>query len=89
MPILILGHWVVCRVFYVLEFHISEGVVPDSILEPVGLKVLGERCNLVLLEVCMLIMLLNVKIHVFVKIEVLAVSLISEGLQLGANGVPG
>jgi hypothetical protein len=37
----------------------------------------------------MLIMLLNVKIHVLVKIEVLAVSLIPEGLQLGHNGFPG
>ncbi len=37
----------------------------------------------------MLVMLLNVKIHVLVKIEVLAISLISEGLQLGHNGVPG
>jgi hypothetical protein len=37
----------------------------------------------------MLIMLLNVKIHLFVKIEVLAVSLIPEGLQLGANGTLG
>ncbi len=37
----------------------------------------------------MLIMLLNVKIHVLVKIEVLAVSLISEGLQPGHNGIPG
>jgi hypothetical protein len=37
----------------------------------------------------MLIMLLNVEIHVLVKVEVLAVSLISEGLQLGTNGVPG
>ncbi len=37
----------------------------------------------------MLVMLLNVKIHVLVKVEVLAVSLISEGLQLGANGIPG
>jgi hypothetical protein len=37
----------------------------------------------------MLIMLLNVEIHVLVKVEVLAVSLIPEGLQLGANGVPG
>ncbi len=34
-------------------------------------------------------MLLNVKIHVLVKIEVLVVSLISEGLQHGHNGVPG
>ena len=37
----------------------------------------------------MLVMLLNVKIHVLVKIEVLVVSLIPEGLQLGHNGVPG
>ncbi len=36
----------------------------------------------------MLVMLLNVKIHVFVKIEVLVVSLIPEGLQLGHNGIP-
>jgi hypothetical protein len=34
-------------------------------------------------------MLLNVEIHVLVKVEVLVVSLIPEGLQLGANGVPG
>ncbi len=37
----------------------------------------------------MLVMLLNVKIHVLVKIEILAVSLIPEGLQLGHNGIPG
>ena len=37
----------------------------------------------------MLVMLLNVKIHVLVKIEVLAVSLILEGLQLAHNGIPG
>ncbi len=37
----------------------------------------------------MLVMLLNVKIHALVKIEVLAVSLISEGLQPGHNGIPG
>jgi hypothetical protein len=37
----------------------------------------------------MLVMLLNVKIHVLVKIEVLVVSLIPEELQLGHNGVPG
>ncbi len=36
----------------------------------------------------MLVMLLNVKIHVLVKIEVFAVSLIPEGLQLGHNGAP-
>jgi hypothetical protein len=37
----------------------------------------------------MLVMLLNVKIQVLVKIEVLVVSLIPEGLQLGHNGAPG
>ncbi len=37
----------------------------------------------------MFVMLLNVKIHVLVKIEDLAVSLIPEGLQLGHNGAPG
>ncbi len=37
----------------------------------------------------MLVMLLNVKIHILVNIEVLAVSLIPEGLQLGHNGTPG
>ncbi len=36
----------------------------------------------------MLVILLNVKINVLVKIEVLAVPLIPEGLQLGHNGVP-
>jgi hypothetical protein len=47
------------------------------------------RRNPILLEVCMLVMLLNKKIHELDKIEVLAVSLISEGLQSGHNGVPG
>ncbi len=37
----------------------------------------------------MLVMLLNMKIRVLVKIEVLVVSLIPEGLQLGHNGIPG
>ncbi len=37
----------------------------------------------------MLVMLLNVKIHILVKMGVLAVSLIPEGLQLGHNGAPG
>ncbi len=36
----------------------------------------------------MLVMLLNVKIQVLVKIDVLVVSLIPEGPQLGHNGVP-
>ncbi len=63
--------------------------VPDPILEPEGLEALSKRRNPILLEVCMLVMLLNVKVHIFVKIEVLAVALIPEGLQLGRNGVPG
>ncbi len=37
----------------------------------------------------MLVMLLNVKMQVLVKVKVLAVSLIPEGLQLGHNGAPG
>jgi hypothetical protein len=37
----------------------------------------------------MLVMLLNVKIHVLVKVKVLAVFLIPEGLQLGHNSIPG
>ncbi len=37
----------------------------------------------------MVVMLLDMKVHILVKIEVLAVSLIPEGLQLGTNGVPG
>ncbi len=37
----------------------------------------------------MLVMLLNMKIHVLVKIEVLAFSLISEELQSGHIGVSG
>ncbi len=37
----------------------------------------------------MVVMLLNVKIHILVKIEVLVVTLIPEGLQLSTNGVPG
>jgi hypothetical protein len=36
----------------------------------------------------MLVMLLNMKVNILVKIEVLAVSLIPEGLQLGTNGIP-
>jgi hypothetical protein len=37
----------------------------------------------------MLVMLLNVKIHILVKVKVLAVFLLPEGLQLGHNGAPG
>ncbi len=37
----------------------------------------------------MLVMLFNAKIHVLVKVKVLVVSLIPEGLQFGHNGDPG
>jgi hypothetical protein len=36
----------------------------------------------------MLVMLLNVKIHILVKVKVLVISLIPEGLQLSHNGAP-
>jgi hypothetical protein len=71
-----------------LCLHRIERGVPESVLEPEGLQVLSERCNPALLEVCMLVMLFNVKIHVLVKVKVLAVSLIPEGLQLSHNGSP-
>jgi hypothetical protein len=71
------------------RLHCIERGIPDPILETEGLKVLGKRRNPVLLEVCMLVMLLNMEIHVLVKVEVLAVSLIPEELQFGAYGVPG
>ncbi len=35
-----------------------------------------------------MVMLLNLAIHILVKVEVLVVSLIPKGLQLGTNGVP-
>jgi hypothetical protein len=54
-----------------------------------GLEVLSERRNPVLLEVCMLVMLLNVKVNVLVKLKVLVVLLTSEELQFGHNGAPG
>jgi hypothetical protein len=68
--------------------RIKRGVL-DSILKPEGLEVLGKRRNPILLEACMLVMLLNVKVYVLVKVEVLAVSLILEGMQFGHNGAPG
>jgi hypothetical protein len=37
----------------------------------------------------MLVMLLNVRVPVLVKVKVLAVSLVPEGLQLSHNGSPG
>jgi hypothetical protein len=71
------------------RLHRIERGVPDSILEPEGLEDLSKRRNPVLLEVCMLVKLLNMKIHLLVKFKVLAFSLIPEGLQLGHNGAPG
>ncbi len=72
------------------RLHCIERGVPESILEPDGRKVLGKTRYPILLEVCMLVMLLNVKIHVLVKVKVLAVSLIPEGLYelLGVRAYP-
>ncbi len=36
----------------------------------------------------MLVMLLNMKVDLLVKVEVLAVSLVLEGLQFGHHGAP-
>jgi hypothetical protein len=69
------------------RLHCIERGVLDSTLEPEGLEVIGKRRNPILLEVCMLVMLLNV--NVLVKVEVLAVSLVLEGLQFGHNDAPG
>jgi hypothetical protein len=68
--------------------HIERGVL-DSILDPEGLVVLGKRRNPILLEVYMLVMLLNVKVDVLVKVEVLAVSLVLEGPHASFGGVVG
>ncbi len=68
--------------------RIKKGVL-DSILKPEGLEVLSKRRDPILLEVCKLVMLLNVKVYVLVKVEVLAVFLALEGLQFGHNGAPG
>jgi hypothetical protein len=70
------------------HLHRIERGVLDSFLEPEGLKILGKRRDPVLLEVCMLVVLLNVKIHILVKIKVLVVSHVPEGMQLGHNGAP-
>ncbi len=70
------------------RLHGIKRGVPDPILEPEGLEALSKRRNPILLEVCMLVMLLDAKVHIFVKIEVLVVALIREGLQLGHNGIP-
>ena len=50
------------------------------------LQGLVERFDPVLSQVRMLNMLLNVKGHILVKVEVHSVTLISEGLELGHNG---
>jgi hypothetical protein len=71
------------------RLHRIKRGVPDPILEPEGHKALGKRRYPVLLEVCIVVMLLNKNIHVLVKIEVLVVTFILEGLQLGANGITG
>jgi hypothetical protein len=58
-------------------------------LKPEGFEVLRKRRNSVLLEVCMLVMLLTVKVYILVKAEVLAVPLIPKGLQVDHDGAPG
>ena len=68
------------------SFDSIQGHALDAILEPVDLQGLIERFNTVLSQVRMLIMLLNVKSHILVKVEVLSVTLIFEGLELGHNG---
>ncbi len=69
--------------------HLIKRGVLDSILKPEGLEVLCKRRNLVLLEVCILVMLLNVKVHVLINVEALAVPVIPEGLQFRHNCAPG
>ena len=68
------------------SFNSIQGRALDTILEPVDLQGLVERFNTVLGQVSMLIMLLNVKGHILVEVEVLSVTLISEGLELVHNG---
>jgi hypothetical protein len=50
-------------------------------LKPEGLEVLSEKRNPVLLGICMLVMLLNVKVYVLVKVEVLATPFIPSYLK--------
>ena len=69
-------------------FHSVQQVALDAVLEPNGLQALSQKHNTVLLEVSVLVMLLNVKVNILVKVEVLAVAFIPEGLQLGKNGAP-
>ncbi len=68
------------------SFDSIQGCALDAILEPVDLQGLIKRFNTILSQVRMLIMLLNVKSHILVKVEVLSVTLIFEGLELGHNG---
>ena len=68
------------------SFNSIQGRALNAILELVDLQGLVERFNTVLSQVSMLIMLLNVKGHILVKVVVLSVTLISEGLELVHNG---
>jgi hypothetical protein len=70
------------------HLHNVQQVALDAILELLGLEVLSQRHNTVLLEVSVLVVLLNMKLNILVKVEVLAVAFIPEGLQLGNNGAP-
>jgi hypothetical protein len=67
--------------FYSIQRHTL-----DAILEPMDLQGLVKRFDPIFSQVRMLIMLLNVKGHILVKVEVLLVTLMSEGLELGHNG---
>jgi hypothetical protein len=71
-----------------IGIHSIQGQVLDAILEPENHQVLYERCNPILLKVRMLVMLLDIKVHILVKVEVLLVAFVSEGLKLGKNGAP-
>jgi hypothetical protein len=53
-------------------FHSIQQVVLDAVLEPKRLEVLSQRCNIILLEVRVFVVLLNVKINILVEVEVLA-----------------
>ena len=68
------------------SFYSIQGPALNAVLEPVDLQGLGEGVNAVLGQVRMLIMLVNEEGHILVEVEVLAVALISEGLELGHDG---
>ena len=68
------------------SFNSIQGRALNAILELVDLQGLVERFNTVLSQVSMLIMLLNVKGHILVKVVVLLVTLLPEGLELVHNG---